>query len=213
MNFASNTNRRTIARSTGVLVAIAAALVSACSGDFGTQPNLSTRNGNLLSTEALTALVSVKALTRDTAIANGFTRSFSFGRNGGTIDLKNETGLRIEIPQGAIPGDSLTIVVTALPGKAVAYDFQPHGTVFLKPLTFQHELKNTSWDKLAIKGVLNGGYFKDASQIDLSSGIARLDELFPVTLKSSEVTFYINHFSGYMVSGGRSSASSDASSF
>ena len=213
MNSVACTPRRTTARSAGVLVAIAAALVTACSGDSVTQPNLTARNGGLLLTDASTALVSVEALARDTAIAIGVTHSFSFGKRGGTIDMRDETGLRIDIPENAIPGNSLTIVVTALPGKAVAYDFQPHGTVFLKPLTFRHDLKNTSWDKLRVKGTLNGGYFKDASQIDLTNGIARLDELFPVTLKSSEVSFSIKHFSGYMVSGGRSSVSSNHSDF
>lgn len=208
MTFASNTTRRTIARSTGVLVAVAAAMVSACSGDSVTQPDLTARNGLLsATTNLISGLIPVTALMRDTAVATAYTRSFTFTTKGGRIEMP-ELGMRVDVPEGAIPGDSLTIVVTALPGKAIAYDFQPHGTVFLKPLAFRQDLNNTSWDKLGFKGIVNGGYFKDAAQIDLLKGSALLDELFPVTIKSSRVSFDIKHFSGYMVSGGRQAPTS-----
>lgn len=213
MNFASNTTRRTIARSSGVFVALAAVLVSACSADTVTQPNLTARSGLLsASTDLIGALIPVKALMRDTAVAAGYTRSFTFTRKGGRIEMQ-ELGMRVDVPENAIPENSLTIVVTALPGKTIAYDFQPHGTVFLKPLVFRQELNSTSWDKLGFKGIVNGGYFKDVAQIDLVEGSALLDELFPITIKSSEVTFNIKHFSGYMVSGGRTGVASDESQF
>ena len=180
MNFAASTPRRTTARSTGVLVAIAAALVSACSGDSVTQPELIAKNGLLSTVTGLVnGLIPVNGITRDTAVSVGLTRSFTFTAAGGAIDIP-ETGLHVDVPANAIPGASLTIVVTALPGKAVAYDFQPHGTVFLKPLTFRQDLTNTSWSKTLIKGGVNGGYFKDAAQLNRASGSALLDEIFAV---------------------------------
>lgn len=193
------------------LVAIAAAMMAtACAGDSVTQPDISNRDSKItLSSGALSTLVSALTLTRDNAVSAGVVRSFTFTQKGGTIDLRKETGLRIDVPEGAIPGSTLTITVTALAGNAVAYDFQPHGTVFLKPLAFRQDLSNTSWDKLTFKGVVMGGYFKDPAQIDLLHGTALLDELFPVTFNSKEITFEVKHFSGYMVSSGRSSFSSE----
>lgn len=207
MHFVSNTTRRTVARSTGVLVAVAAALLSACSTDSLTQPDVAPKNG--LISDVLGALIPVKALSRDTAIKVAYTRSFTFDKKGGSIDMP-ETGLRVDVPAGAIPGSTLTIVVTALPGKSIAYDFQPHGTVFLMPLTFRHDLSNTSWDKSLIKGVVNGGYFKSTSQLNLSSGTGLLDELLGANIVKKEVSFSVKHFSGYMVSGGRKGASEES---
>ena len=207
MSSVSRAARRPFFRTVALVTAVAGAVVaSACSGDAITQPSLSSRQGTTLSTAQLTALVSATGLTRDVAIPLSVVRSFTFTQNkGGTMDLSKEAGLKIEVPQGAIPTSTLTITVTVLPGTMVAYDFQPHGTVFLKPLVFRQDLNNTSWDNLGFKGVLEGGYFKSTSQIDPLHGTARLDELFPVTLGSSQVSFKIKHFSGYMVSTGRSS--------
>ncbi|MEP6831740.1 MAG: hypothetical protein ABJB74_00040 [Gemmatimonas sp.] len=201
--------RSMFSRSLGALCASAFVAATACSGDSVTQPNFTTRDsGVTLTADALAQLIAVNALTRDIPVPAGMVRSFTFTKKGGRIELK-ETGLRIDIPENAIPGTTLTITVTALPGSAVAYDFQPHGTVFLKSLAFRQDLNNTSWDKLGFKGVINGGYFKNTAQIDVLHGTAVLDEIFPVTFNSKEVTFDIKHFSGYMVSGGRQAAASD----
>ena len=150
-------------------------------------------------------LIPVKALERDRALPAGITRSFTITRNdGGRLEL-DQAGLRIDVPAGAIAANSLTITVTVLPGKAIAYDFQPHGTKFLKPLAFRQDLEGTSWDHSDFRGVLNGGYFKDTKQIDLVTGLTLLDELLPIEVRTHEARFNINHFSGYMVSGGRQS--------
>lgn len=206
------TSRRAFVGMASALV-VAAALVSACSADPITQPNVTARHASqTLSTSSLTSLLSVVAFTRDTAVTSSITRSFTFDAKGGAIDIK-ETGLHIDVPADAIPSPTLTISVTVLQGKAIAYDFQPHGTVFLKPLVFRQDLSNTTWDKLGFTGVVNGGYFKSVSQINLQKGTALLDELFPVTFDKKVVSFNIGHFSGYMVSGGRTSATSDEAAF
>ena len=65
--------------------------------------------------------------------------------DGGEIEIE-ETGLYIDVPSDAIDGNSLTITVTALRDAAIAYDFEPHGMVFPKPLDFQQDFKNTHWE-------------------------------------------------------------------
>lgn len=198
-------------RSANVFAFAALALTAACSPDAATAPEVKSSNGLLSGivggvTNLLTPAV---ALSRNEAVAAPITRSVTFTKNGGSISIE-ELGLRVEVPSGAIPRDTMTITVTALPGKSVAYDFQPHGTRFLKPLTFRQDMKQTNWNKVGFKGTLNGGYFANSSQLDLTRGLALLNELLPLTVRGTEATFNIFHFSGYMVSSGRQSQSSEA---
>ena len=179
---------------------------AACSGDSITEPSFAPRNG--LSLDSMNILFSVTALTRDVAVPEGVVHSFSFTKKGGTIEIK-EYGLKVKVPKDAIPDSALTIVVTVLPGRALAYEFQPHGTVFLKPLEFEQDLKYTSFDNLGFKGTVFGGYFKDKSQLDLLKGTALLDEVFPIKFTGKNAKFDIHHFSGYMVSSGRQSSRYD----
>ncbi|MBC8088474.1 MAG: hypothetical protein H7Z40_14495 [Phycisphaerae bacterium] len=204
------------ARSAGFLAVAALVLTTACSDSLTapTQaPEVTPQNG--LISDVLGGvtglLMPAKALTRDVAI-KPITRSFTFTRSGGKIEIP-EAGLRVDIPSDAIPGNTLTITVNVLPGKSVAYDFQPHGTQFRKPLEFRQDLEGTSWDDSDFKGVLLGGYFKDKGQINLLTGLAMLDELFPILVKTHEARFNINHFSGYMVSSGRYSRASADEAF
>ncbi len=209
----SSPSRTIRSRVVSVTAIAALTFTAACSGDSVSQPDFAARQGKSgLTADAFNALISVTALTRDEAVPEGVVDTFTVTEKGGTLEIK-ETGLKIDVPEGAIPGRTLTIIVTALPGKAVAYDFQPHGTKFLKPLAFRQDLKNTSWDKLGFKGTIQGGYFKDVSQIDLRTGIAILDELFPVKFTDKNISFDINHFSGYMVSSGRKGVMSEESAF
>ena len=194
-----------VARNAGIAATLAiVTLTSGCSDNSITAPQVQAKNGligDVLGT-VTGLLIPAKALERDSAIV-AMTRSFTVTRqNGGTIEIK-EAGLRVDVPAGAIASTSLVITVNVLPGKSVAYDFQPHGTKFLKPLAFRQNLEDTSWDHSNFKGSLEGGYFKDASQLNLSTGFSLLDELFPIRIDAYEARFDIKHFSGYMVSGGR----------
>jgi hypothetical protein len=102
----------------------------------------------------------------------------------------------------------MTFTITALAGPVVAYDFQPHGAVFLKPLKFVQQLGHTNWAHLNLPSGYqpgwNGAYFADARQIDLTSGTAVVNELLPadVNISGATLTFSVPHFSGYMVASG-----------
>ncbi|MEP6834106.1 MAG: hypothetical protein ABJB74_11960 [Gemmatimonas sp.] len=209
----ARSNRSSFVRKAGLIASAAmVAFASACSNDTPVAPELTAKNGLLgdvlggvggVVNGVVSLLIPVKALERDRALTAPITRSFTITKkDGGRLEV-DEAGLRIDVPSDAISTNSLTITVTVLAGKSIAYDFQPHGTKFLKPLAFRQDLKGTSWDHSGFKGTLNGGYFKDTKQINLLSGLALLDELFPIEVKTHEARFDINHFSGYMVSGGR----------
>ena len=200
-------------RSAGILSVALLALSAACSTETATAPQVTAKNGLLgdvvggVVGTATGLLSPAKVLTRDVAVP-AITRSFTFTRAGGSINIP-EAGLIVDVPAEAIPTSSLTITVTVLPGKSIAYDFQPHGTQFRRPLTFRQELNGTSWDASTFRGTLNGGYFKNTAQVDLLRGLALVDEILPITVRLHEARFNINHFSGYMVSSGRQSAYSE----
>jgi hypothetical protein len=118
---------------------------------------------------------------------------------GGSLALP-DLDVTLTVPAGAIPRDTMTITMTVIPGKIVAYDFAPHGTVFLKPLTLSLNVKAT---KHAMKKVpLFGGYFKSTSQVDGAKGQVDIDEVLSATLRGNTLTLNLWHFSGYMVSTG-----------
>lgn len=181
-------------------------IATACSSDSVTAPAPQVTASNNAFTDlvqqTLQQLVAALGLKRTIPLQLPVVRAQLIGPKGGTIDIK-ETGLKVTVPSGAITGAPILITVTAVPGTMVAYDFQPHGTKFAKPLQFEQELKGTNWDKLKLKMTLQGGYFKSLSQLDPLRNTAQLDETYPVTLTNSRLSFDIWHFSGYMVSTGR----------
>ena len=206
----NHSKRNRIVRSVGAMAAVATlGLVAACSSDSVTAPEMARSNsgglvGSTLTTLSSTAnkLLNVTGLLRTKPLTSSIVRSGLITQGGGRIEIP-ELGFRLDIPAGAIPTNTMTITVTALPGSMVAYDFQPHGTRFLKPLSIRQDLQGTNWSNSGVKGTLTGGYFKDQSQLSLFGGTAKLDETFPVTLESSRLSFNIVHFSGYMVATGR----------
>jgi len=90
------------------------------------------------------------------------------------------------------------VSVTALPGSNVAYEFEPHGLVFQKPVTVAQDLGITEvlQNLLGAQG-LEGAYFADASQ--LGDGTVAAQEEIPATVEllRLRMTFPIRHFSGY----------------
>lgn len=107
-------------------------------------------------------------------------------------------------------GQMLTISVTALAGQMVAYIFEPHGTKFLKPLTVTQDLSGTNGLLgLQTRPNLSGGYFKSESQLNTRTNTAVIDESYRIITDGSTASFDITHFSGYMVSTGRSAPSEE----
>ena len=193
-----------MARSLMVVGIAGAALAStACSNDSLTAPEMSAApalRGDLVSTinAVSSTLISKTALLRSKPIASPITRSLTVSNTGGVISIP-EAGVTLTIPKGAIGATPITISVTALPGSAVAYHFEPHGTKFLSKITLTQDLSGTAWfsnNKLK----LGGGYFADDSQINLLTGKSLLNELLPVSTSGAKLNLDISHFSGYMVS-------------
>ncbi len=212
--------RARLLRTSRIMIGMAAlGLAAACSADQTVGPSVDVERrdgllgglvGGLLGT-VNNLLTDVTSVLRLTPVAKPVVVSKTFTREGGELRIP-ELGFALNVPANAIPGSSLKITVTALPGKAVAYDFAPHGTKFLKPLTFSQDLRNTNGLLgLLVRPNLSGGYFKNNGQVDTQTGRAQIDETIPLRMQGNTVTFEIHHFSGYLVSTGRSSGARDES--
>ena len=209
------TGRAHVAKRCMALVgAVAISLLAACSTDSFTAPaapvtpERSTRASKDLLTGLGATLDSVTGLERLVPAA-AITQSKTFDKDGGTLDIP-ELGFTLVVPDHALWSRTLKITVTSLPGNVVAYDFEPHGTVFKRPLVFTQKLTGTKWLQVLLSGrSLSGAYFKDTKQVNNKNGRAKVDETYDALTFNESVSFSITHFSGYMVSTGRAEPMND----
>ena len=154
---------------------------------------------------------------RTTPLAQAITATFAIDpRRKGRVELR-DAGLEIDIPEGAV-SSPVTISVTALAGNVVAYEFQPHGLVFRRPLRVRQDLRaidlgtflgGFDLSKVDAKKLrdldLEIAYFASVGDLDVAQGTARVSEFLASNFDFSghRVEFDIEHFSGYMVSWGR----------
>ena len=134
------------------------------------------------------------------------TASATIGTGGGTIEIKG-TGGKIDIPAGALSAPTL-ITMRARAGYDVAYEFEPHLT-FAKPVKIQQTIKGTWAEKYPqlLKG-MHGSYYGQGSlaeaYIDPAHFFAKVTEnqIGYFEANASQIKFFVDHFSGYMVSCG-----------
>jgi hypothetical protein len=133
--------------------------------------------------------------------ATAATVSGVIGAEGGSIAVPN--GARLIVPRGAVAGP-VTFSITRLPGRIVAYDFQPHGLRFAVPAQIEQPIGNVDLRGVATSSI-EGAYFESAAALDQSAGTAQVSEFRPteVLIGRGVVRFTVDHFSGYMVSTGR----------
>jgi hypothetical protein len=164
-----------------------------------TSPQRFVANGTARGSLIFDNPVTVAPLTRTTALPLPMSASKVIGVLGGTIALP-QAGLTVTIPPLALSSPT-TITVTALAGSNVAYEFEPHGTVFNAGVVLAQDLNNTD---AAERGTidplsLSVGYFTN------SANIASISELLNA---SADVANQLSistvwHFSGYMWATGR----------
>jgi hypothetical protein len=160
----------------------------------------------------------VLALTRKWPLDHDVTATATIGPAGGSISI-DAAGATIVFPAGALESPR-QIKMTAKAGAIVAYEFCPHGITFAVPVTVQQDLTVTRASVNDLR-TLQAGYYKQslgAIFVDPGNSIVKVSELRAIDLdKPSNPrfgTFYISHFSGYIVStgfasgGGSDSASS-----
>jgi hypothetical protein len=202
-------------------IAVLTAILAACSDAAAPSgPVASDRSFDLAVENALARATTLSAalpesyvaqgLLREKPLTNAVTVTKVIKNGGGTIDVPG-TDFTLEIPRGAFLSPSMTFTVTALPGLAVAYNFEPHGSTFIVPLKFVQKTGHTNLKGTKLppgfSGRISGAYFTSASMIDPTTGIAVVSELLDAdvtaTFAGDQITFPIHHFSGYMASMGR----------
>jgi hypothetical protein len=187
-----------------VAAALASAVFGGCANEItaptADQPTVAPDANPGLITDLL-KLVALPALTRKTALATDVTASAVIGANGGTITIPI-AGFTLVVPPKAV-SQNTTFKVTAIKGKMVAYEFEPHGTTFPVALQATQDLRVTNWLGLNLLP-MKVGYFADRSQLDTTNNVGLVSEVVNVVLNllKSSASFNIKHFSGYMISWG-----------
>jgi hypothetical protein len=127
----------------------------------------------------------------------------------GTLQIRS-AGLMVKFPKGAV-AQTTTLWVTAKGGNKVVYEFGPHGTQFLVPITIQQDLRDTkAYQTQSIASDLFGGYTPAGTDDIASDGSVKVSEVLGVNVvpeqhKARWAFFYPTHFSGYVLASGRAS--------
>lgn len=193
--------------------ALALALtLAACSADQVTAPpqqmqapeaapSASLLGGLLGTVTSVLHLTTNEAIQRTKPLPAPITVTKTIGYYGGTLSIP-AAGVTVTVPRGALSRNTV-ITMTARAGSLVAYDFSPHGITFNKPLSFSQSLKGTNVGILQLP-FLQLSYYEDASL--LGDVTAVVSELVGGVLNLLDWTFTapIKHFSGYVVTCGRS---------
>lgn len=142
-------------------------------------------------------LTAVHPLTRRNPLRSDLSTSATIGAAGGTLRLP-QVGFTLTVPAGAVTAPT-NFSVTALAGAEVAYEFEPHGTVFLQPLTAVQELRGTR--HTLAQSALMAGYFPDRSAVGTNGLGMLVSERIAgaVDPRRALFTWPIQHFSGYIV--------------
>lgn len=157
-------------------------------------------NGNASSAQS-NGKTRVSVLTRRSDLKRDYLVAGDIGPAGGSLRIA-EAGVTISFPPNAV-SQKTRITMRALAGKAVAYEFEPHGLNFAVRPTIEQDLEKTNW-KQVVKGNVEGVYFADPASLDRQLSEADADEFFLISTKGEEtLSFSVPHFSGYLVSSGR----------
>jgi hypothetical protein len=154
--------------------------------------------------EIVDPAVVADALHRNKPLRTWEWAAATIGPEGGELTIP-AAGLKLKVPAGAV-AEPIQFTAVAIPGDIVAYVFGPHGTTFARPLTVKQSLRETELFRAKhIPRNLEAGYFADWRQIDLLNDQVLVNEFLPARLDQhgANITWEVEHFSGYMLSTGR----------
>jgi hypothetical protein len=180
----------------------ACAAVAACEVQSPTQPQAPASTSRAAAAPRRGEIVAL--LKRTEPLRQPLVASALIGPRGGRIRLER-AGFEIDFPKGAVPVPT-RITVTALAGRNVAYEFEPHGIAFVHPATVHQDLRHTvAWNDRRLAARLEGCYF-ERLLVDPTETFARSLEPRHGKLRNADqsLDFTVEHFSGYMVSTGKS---------
>jgi hypothetical protein len=142
--------------------------------------------------------------------AGTYTVTGVIGSKGGRLSIP-AADFSISFDAGAVAAPT-TITITAIDGKYVSYDMQPHGLKFSAPVTVTQGLKNTeAYFNLLMVPSLVGAYVatddppaSDGSFVatELLPSVTYLTKLLFGILMPDHQTWQLKHFSRYMLASG-----------
>lgn len=195
------------------LLAVVAAVASACSTDRAESPLSPTASTTGPRLEVVRPPVLAATLSRSTPLGETITVSAVIGPEGGEFKIK-QAGLKVEVPAGAVSRPT-TFTATAIAGDAYAYDFGPHGIRFAKPLEMEQQFNKKEREMLPRSARLEVAYFARTAQLDVADDEVVVNEFLPLTVdvKRNKLKWEVEHFSGYVISMGRKGTVSTTTSF
>ena len=145
---------------------------------------------------------------RQTALASSISVTKVISSSGGTISLP-EAGMSITFARGAL-ASSTAITVTADAGKAVSYEFAPHGIKFNAPVTVSQDMSGTTLvNNVRAAATISGGYTANGLSDIVGGLLAKIAEILKATTTIvigadgqahlGTSSFIIKHFSGYVL--------------
>ena len=142
----------------------------------------------------------VVGVQRQLAITTVQTASATIGSEGGMVQLPT-AGAYLWVPPRAVSAPT-TFSISAKPGKAVSYDFQPAGSVFSIPVVLIQDRTVLSTNAPTGFNSVALGYFGNDADLDLSTANGLASQIrFPLSFSTDQyAAFPIWHFSGYIVS-------------
>ncbi|HEV3051046.1 MAG TPA: hypothetical protein VGX50_12100 [Longimicrobium sp.] len=180
-----------------VSVVLAAAALAACAPDSTGPDGLITTGGPALDLSDPPVVIDV--LQRSEPLLHDFTAAGVIGRGGGVLRIP-EAGFSITFPVNAVRIPTL-VTVTAVPGTAVAYLFEPHGLVFQKSPVIMQDLRGTEvFGDPSRLGELEGTYFPDETALAGLTATIRETRPTQVDVSGWRMRFDVDHFSGYTAS-------------
>ena len=193
-----------------VAVALAALLGASCS-DSSTAPRpAATSELDRAVTTALARshIARGEIVKRTGNLQDDVTATATITPDGGSLSLP-EVGLMLLFPRGAV-SQAVEVTATALKGKRLVYDFQPHGLVFNTPIYVAQQLRGTELNaqRTQKKGFdVWAGYLSGGTSDILADGSGNFTETFDATYygtgSEALAVFMTTHFSGYAMASGR----------
>lgn len=216
---------RTFLRTAATAVA-AALLGTGCAPERATAPSAdvasadvpaavaqqNAKGGTLFTPIVTPAGTTVSVAQRDKPLKQDVVVTQTITPRGGQLHI-GAAGLTVYFAPGAVT-QPLTVTATAYAGTSVAYSFEPHGTVFHAPVYVVQDLQITTVkSNMGQASDIAGAYMPDGIA-DLSpNGTALVSEIHTAEMTKghdylgklvlTNAIFEIQHFSGYILTGGR----------
>lgn len=165
--------------------------------------------GGLLNTVTTTvSKLLFPVVQRQTALPAPITVTKVIPTSGGTISIP-EAGMSITFAPGALLA-ATPITVTADAGKAISYEFGPHGIQFHAPVTIRQDMSSTTLvNDVSAAARVAGGYTPNGLGDIIGGLLARVAEILKATTSIvigadgkahlGTSSFIIKHFSGYIL--------------